>query len=176
MIYILKIRNTGRLEDKLPDVFCPEFFFHVSQGFERRPFTKLLQHFQNCVYSLCLSRDHFRQVADKKFMIKYFDVFLIFFVNFFCRNQNIGTSLDLGHFHYCLDYFAVYSCRSSSPRTPNFLCFVRYLFMIASSDKSERPRKTSKCMDPLTPLTLLPIMCKCMYRKSSRNIAHATRL
>ena len=33
---------------------------------------------------------------------------------------------------------------------------------------------TSKYMDPLTPLTLiydsvtLPIMCKCMYRKSSR--------
>ena len=33
-------------------------------------------------------------------------------------------------------------------------------------------------MDPLTPLTLiydsvtLPIMCKCMYKKSSRNIAH----
>ena len=36
--------------------------------------------------------------------------------------------------------------------------------------------RTSKSVDPLTPLTLiydsvtLPIMCKCMYRKSSRNI------
>ena len=44
---------------------------------------------------------------------------------------------------------------------------------------------TSKCMDPLTPLTLiydsvdsvtLPIMCKCMYRKSSRNITCNTAL
>ena len=37
--------------------------------------------------------------------------------------------------------------------------------------------ETSKCIDPLTPLTLihdsvtLPIMCKCIYRKSSRKIA-----
>ena len=44
-------------------------------------------------------------------------------------------------------------------------------------------RKTkSKCMDPLTPLTLiydsvtLPITCKCMYRKSSRNITCKTAL
>ena len=42
--------------------------------------------------------------------------------------------------------------------------------------------QTSKCMDPLTPLTLiydsvtLPIMCKCMYRKSSRNITCNTAL
>ena len=41
--------------------------------------------------------------------------------------------------------------------------------------------ETSKCMDPLTHLTLiydnvtLP-MCKCMYRKSSRNITCNTAL
>ena len=41
---------------------------------------------------------------------------------------------------------------------------------------------TSKSVDPLTPLTLiydsvtLPIMCKCMYRKSSRNITCNTAL
>ena len=41
----------------------------------------------------------------------------------------------------------------------------------------KKTSKTSKCMDPLTPLTLiydsltLPIMCKGMYRKSSRKIA-----
>ena len=42
--------------------------------------------------------------------------------------------------------------------------------------------KTSKSVVPLTPLTLiydsvtLPIMCKCMYRKSSRNITCNTAL
>ena len=42
--------------------------------------------------------------------------------------------------------------------------------------------KTSKCMDPITPLTLIydsvtfTIMCKCMYRKSSRNITCNTAL
>ena len=41
---------------------------------------------------------------------------------------------------------------------------------------------TSKCMDPFTPLILiydsvtLPIMCKCMYWKSSRNIRCNTAL
>ena len=38
--------------------------------------------------------------------------------------------------------------------------------------------KTSESVDPLTPLTLiydsvtLPIMCKCMYRNSSRTSTH----
>ena len=27
-------------------------------------------------------------------------------------------------------------------------------------------------MDPLTPLTLLPIMCKCMYRKNRQETSH----
>ena len=46
----------------------------------------------------------------------------------------------------------------------------------------DNPSQTSKSMDPLTPLTLiydsvtLPIMCKCMYRKSSRNITCNTAL
>ena len=31
---------------------------------------------------------------------------------------------------------------------------------------------TSKCLDPLTPLTLLPIMCKCMYRKNRQETSH----
>ena len=42
----------------------------------------------------------------------------------------------------------------------------------------EKLFKTSKSVDPLTPLTLiyesvtLPIMCKCMYRNSSRISTH----
>ena len=54
-----------------------------------------------------------------------------------------------------------------------------YKFTTANTSKR---LVTSKSVDPLTPLTLiydsvaLPIMCKCMYRKSSRIITCNTAL
>ena len=53
----------------------------------------------------------------------------------------------------------------------------KYLLVFPNQKSLKNYGTTSKCMDPLTPLTLiydsvtLPIMCKCMYRKSSRKIA-----
>ena len=58
----------------------------------------------------------------------------------------------------------------------NFHGILPYLKEI--SPKKSILFKTSKSVDPLTPLTLiydsvtLPIMCKCMYRKLSRTSTH----
>ena len=94
-----------------------------------------------------------------------------------CRNFQsdlIVFNLGCWYFGFLLNtlfYFECYNQKVFTTLTRKTLIrTIEWAFLL------KLPITTSKSVDPLTPLTLiydsvtLPIMCKCMYRKSSKNI------